>query len=474
MTRWSRLVPLLAIVMLVLAACGPSGESQSAAASEPDGSEPATSEPAASASGGEGAGGMEASGELFAYGFGYETGDVIAQTRVDVFNEQYPDVDVTFSESGFDDQGFLTALASGDAPDVVNLPRNKIGTYIARGVLQPLTDCMDQAGLDPDVFYEGARNQVTVDGEMYAVPEFYNTRIWIINNAAFEDAGLDPESFDFSDWDAIAEANEALVSNDGGLSRIGIDPKLPEFLSMWVRAAGGQVISDDGMESLLDTPEVAEAVEFGRSLIDANGGINEFTDFRNTWDFFGANNQVAADQIGAWPMEQWYLNVLAENSPDAEITVKPFVDRDGNTVTLQDGNSWAITADTDNADAACAFITTMVAKDTWVAAAQARADQREADGLPNTGVYTANSEADDVIFNEIVDLSDYPSLQEAVQVVLDGQDTAFGFPPSPAGAEFQQALTDAVNRALSGDVDVQQALSDADAEAQDAIDAAAR
>ena len=33
--------------------------------------------------------------------------------------------------------------------------------------------------------------------------------------------------------------------------------------------------------------------------------------------------------------------------------------------------------------------------------AQARADQREGEGLPNTGVYTANSEADDVIFKPV-------------------------------------------------------------------------
>ena len=95
------------------------------------------------------AAGGEVSGELFAYGFSYETGDDIAQNRVNVFTEAYPDVDISFSESGTEAQGLLAALASDDPPDVVYLPRNEAGSYIARGVLEPLDDCVERAGHRP-------------------------------------------------------------------------------------------------------------------------------------------------------------------------------------------------------------------------------------------------------------------------------------------------------------------------------------
>ena len=108
------------------------------------------------------------------------------------------------------------------------------------------------------------------------------------------------------------------------------------------------------------------------------GGRAAFLDFRDTWDFFGAENQYANDQLGAMPMEQWYLNVLAENSPDVEITVRPFETRDGEPITWADGNSWAITADSDNKEAACAFAATMTNADTWIAAA--RGSRRNASG----------------------------------------------------------------------------------------------
>jgi multiple sugar transport system substrate-binding protein len=468
-TKWNATIGIVAALAVALAACGP-GESPDATgdgAATDGGVSPPTGSP------GDAGADADVSGSLYAYGFTCTTGDIVATARFDHVTEQYPDLSVECSESSFGTgQEFLAALQAGTPPDVANVPRNVIGTYIARDLFAPLDDCIGQQGIDMGNFYDAAVNQVTVDGTVYALPEFFNTRIWIVNDAAFREAGLDPETFDFSDWDAIAAANEELLQANGQVQRIGVDPKVPEFLAMWVRANGGQLISDDGLESRLDTPEVAEALEYAYSLIQAHGTTAAFNDFRQTWDFFGGNNQVAANQIGAWPMEQWYLNVLAGNSPDAEITVHPFVSRDGEVVTLADGNSWAILAGSENYDAACAFISGMVHEDAWIAAATQRAEEREAEGQPNTGVYSGNRAADEVIFGEIVDLSDYPQFEEAVQIVVENQEGAFGFPPTPAGEEFQQALNDAVDRVINGE-DPDTALSEADAEAQAAIDAAA-
>lgn len=468
----------LFVVLLLLAACGDdgdtgaeegpadgaggeAGETEAATEAAPEGTAPAGEETAAAS---------DLSGDLFAFGFGYETGDIIAQTRVDEFREQYPDVNVDFSESGFDSQTFLSALASGDPPDLVNIPRNQIGTYIARGVLEPMDDCVSQMGIDTSVFYEAGLGQVTVDGTMYAFPEFFNSRIWILNDSAFEEAGLDPSEIDLSDWDAIAEANEQLTVNDGELTRIGLDPKLPEFLPLWAWANGAPMISEDGLDANLDDPGVAEALSFANSLHEPAGGRINFLDFRDTWDFFGASNQYATDQLAGMPMEQWYLNVLSEVSPDDAITVRPFQTREGEPITWADGNSWAITAAGENKEAACAFAATMVATDTWVAAAEARAEERAADGLPNTGVYTGNSEADDVIFNEIVDLSEFPSLQEAVQTVVEVQENAFALPPSPAAAEFENAWTSAVTAVVNNEGEAEPELAEAQQTAQAAID----
>jgi multiple sugar transport system substrate-binding protein len=470
-------------MVLALAACGPNAESPEATA---DGAEPTadtggSQAPAPSGDGSTGA--LDASGDLFVFGFSYDsTDDVVARTRVEYTEEQYPDLNVSFSESGFESTGFLTSLQSDDPPDVVRISRDIIGTYISSGRLAPLDECVANSGIDTSIYREAAIEQLTSDGTLYALPDFFDTAVWMGATAEFEEDGVDP-NLDWSDWDAIAAANEQLLTLEGDeVAEIGIDPKVAgdySMFSLWVYANGGQLLSDDGTESLLDTPEVLEALEFTKGIIDAHGGITPFLDFRNNpelnGDFFGAPNQFDLGTEAAFPMQEWYLNVMSENSPDTELTVAPFQTREGDPITFQEGQGWAIVEGTDNPDGACAFITSMVATDAWVAAAEVRQEQRESNDppLPFTGVYSGNREADEIIFGEMVDLSDTPIFEAAVNAVLEAQENAYAVPSSPAGEEFKQIVLDALDQALTGAETPEDALAAADEEAQAAIDDAA-
>ena len=460
---------LLVVLVMVLAACGPNtDEEESDAPAESTGGQPAGSD---GASPGGSAAGLEASGDIFAFGVSYETSDEIAQGRIDHFRELYPDVNVEFSESGFDSQGFLTALQSDDPPDVVRIPRTRLGTYVARGVIEPLDDCISRTGIDLGNYREAAVQQVTIDGSVYAMPEFFWVTNWLVDNELFEQAGLDPEAWDVSNWDEIAAANDALLEQTETL--VGVDPKVSDGdrFPIWVWAAGGAMLSDDGTESLLDTPEVAEALEFTKTLIDAHGGHVEFLDARGEAgaDFFGAENQFVTDTEGAFPMQQWYLNVLAGDGGQPEITAKPFMTTGGDVITYAEGDALAVTADSDNKDAACAFVTTMVTTDAWLAAQQLRVDTAES---IQTGTSTGNIEADEEIFGAMVDLSDSPTYEAAVNAFVETLDSAFAMPPSPAGEEFEQAWQAAVTAVLNGEQEAAEALAAADEEAQAAIDAA--
>ena len=55
---------------------------------------------------------------------------------------------VKITEGGFDEQQFLSAVASGAPPDLVYVDREILGTYAARGAIQPLDDCISQAQID--------------------------------------------------------------------------------------------------------------------------------------------------------------------------------------------------------------------------------------------------------------------------------------------------------------------------------------
>ena len=139
-------------------------------------------------------------------------------------------------------------------------------------------------------------------------------------------------------------AKATAVVDGGTVTRIGFDPKIPEFLPLWAKANGVDLLSEDGTEANIDDPAVVEALEYTVSLIEAQGGWGAFKSFRDSWDFFGAENQFASNQLGAFPMEDWYLNVLNENSPDVALTAKPFMGVDGQPVDFVTGGAWVIPA----------------------------------------------------------------------------------------------------------------------------------
>lgn len=404
---------------------------------------------------------------------GFTAGDEIATVRVDEFKKAYPNVELTLSEGGLDEQQFLTSVASGTPPDLVYLDRAILSTYAARGALMPLTDCIANQSIDMSQYRPVAVEQVTVNGEVYGIPEFYNSIMLIINNKALTDAGLTIDDVDTTDWAKITELNAALTRMDGDtLTRIGFDPKLPEFLPLWAAANGASLLSADGKTAQLNDPKVVEALEFAVGLHEAAGGRQNFIAFRDTWDFFGGQNQMSADQLGVFPMEQWYMNVLADVSPDADIAFKAFTDKEGNPISYVTGSAWAIPKGAANVDAACAFAKTVTSTEAWVAAATARAELRATDGKINTGVYSANIAADEAIFGDIVQPSGNEVFDNGVQTVLSVQETAFAIPANPIGAEFKQIWTDAANRVLNGEQSAQESLDQAQQEAQTALDAA--
>jgi multiple sugar transport system substrate-binding protein len=404
---------------------------------------------------------------------GFGTGDEVAKTRFDLANAAIAPSSAKASEGSFNAQQFLSAVASNTPPDLVYMERRLLGTYAAKNALTPLTDCVEREKIDMSQFREAAVTEATLNGKLYGLPDFYNNRVLMINDTAFADVGLDPATFSTSDWDQLSAATTKLTKVAGGkLQRIGFDPKIPEFLPMWARANGAALVSDDGKTAKLNDPKVVEALRYTVGLVNAQGGWAKFKSFRDSFDFFGAKNQFASNQLGAFPMEDFYLNVLAENSPKVKLTVAPFQGADGKPVDWITGNAWAIPAKSPNANQACKWIKTMTQSETWIAAAKARAAARQAAGKPFGGVFTGNKKADEVIFSDVVKPSGNPAFDKALQSVVRIQESGFAEPTLAAGEEFKAIWQDAVNRVLDGKQQPAQALAQAQQQAQAALDKA--
>jgi len=404
---------------------------------------------------------------------GFGKGDDVAESRAAIATKAVG-VPVNRPSGGFNDQQFLAAVASGNAPDIVYMGRDKVGTYAAKGALMPLTSCIKSQKIDMSQYRQAAVQSITYKNQVYGIPEFYDVRTILIDNAVLDQTHtpigwLNPAKPAL----LLKAAKQMSIVSGGKVTRIGFDPKIPEFFPLWAKAYGVDILSKDGLTPHLNDPRAIKALSYAISLINAQGGWNSFKSFRDTWDFFGSDNQVAKNQVGAWPMEQWYYNVLASSSPKVRITALQFRNLKGQPINYETGSAWAIPKGSKNPGAACTWARTMTSVSTWMAAAQNRAKIRKAANQPYTGISTGNTIADQQIYKQTY-TSINPYFDEAVKKVLDVQRFSFGIPASPASAEFTQAWTDAVNRVLAGQQTPAQALNQAQKEAVNAIKAATK
>ncbi|MFD4422343.1 extracellular solute-binding protein [Agromyces sp. NPDC058484] len=409
----------------------------------------------------------ELSGELSVMGFSGV--DEVATSRVEYTEAELGDVDVELIEGDLDIQQFLSAVASGQPPELLYADRDQVGSLAARGAIIPLDRCIEGESIDMDQFREAAVDQVTLNGHVYGIPEFNQVQVTMANASLLQAAGVAIEDVNGSDREAMSEANRVLTkSNGGSLSVIGVDSKLPEFLPLWVAGAGGALLSDDGRTAMLDSPEVVESLTWAVGIYEDQGGFSAVKAFRDSADFFGAGNQFATNVLGAMPMEQWYINVLNEVSPDAPMAFDTVRDTSGEPIAYASGSAWAIPSGTENAEAACRWAKAMTSVDAWRTAADARLALREEEGKPFTGILTGNSVADEEIKGMVT--SGGEPWDSGIEAMYEANDHTFSLPANPADAEFEQAVQDAVNSVLNGEATPEEALADAQQTAQKALD----
>jgi multiple sugar transport system substrate-binding protein len=399
---------------------------------------------------------------------GWSTGDEVGTSRVEFAKQQNPDLSIVADQNGFDQQKFATTMAGGAPPTGVSMDRQLLATYAAKGFLQPLDGCIAAQGIDMSQFYPEAVQESTWDGHVYGIPEFYTTRGLYVNLAALKDAGISEADVTTADWDGVRTLADKLYRAKGDKpDRIGFDPKLPEFLPLWAMAAGGSIVDDTGAPTL-DSPAVVDALTWAVSLINDQGGWASFKSFRDTWDFFGADNEFAADQIGVMPYEQWYVNVLAGSGGKADFTVLPIKAKDGSDLTFETGSSLAIPTGSANAGGMCAAMKVLTSTDAWLAAGAAREQKIEKDGGAFTGIFSANKAANEAIRTKYVKPTGDSNLDTAIATFYDSLDAAKMIPSSPAGQEIQQDYQQAVTSALGG-TDPAQALQQAQQAAMQAF-----
>jgi multiple sugar transport system substrate-binding protein len=215
-------------------------------------------------------------------------------------------------------QLLLTAFAAGRGPDVFNDTIANQYPYIVNERVAPVdSQAMGYASLE-DVYagyLEGTLDPVTFDGNLYGIPLEVTNWVIFLNKNVFEDAGLDPEADYPKTWEEMMEVSERLVIRDGEIiQRRGFDFRYPyylEFLVPMVEQLGGQLISDDGTEAIVDDAAWLHVLGYMREWGPHGRNLGSPT-YRNARALFNFDN----DDIAMAHTGQYQIARIQADNPE--------------------------------------------------------------------------------------------------------------------------------------------------------------
>lgn len=278
------------------------------------------------------------------------------QNQVDMFMEEYPEIDVEVVNVGQGAphyQKLRTALESGQgAPDVAQVEFQHLSSFTLGNYLLDLAP-YGASELEGE-YAEWIWDQVTQDDAVYGIPQDVGPLGLLYREDLLTAAGIEPPAT----WDAFVEAARTyraanpdsyltnFPGNDGG-----------QFVSLlW--QAGARPFAYDGAETVsieLGTPEVAKVIDLWNTMVQ-DDLIATDPDFTDQWYQGLANGKYAA-----WPAAAWgpvFLQGTAGNTSGLwRATTIPQWE-DGETVSSNWGGSTdAVIASSENPIAAAELAT---------------------------------------------------------------------------------------------------------------------
>ncbi|WP_080146779.1 sugar ABC transporter substrate-binding protein [Marinilactibacillus piezotolerans] len=160
----------------------------------------------------------------------------------------------------------LTAVASGEGPDVVQMGSTYMAEFVDAGALMDISEYIEsEEALSPDNFFEGNVATTMFEDNYYAVPWYTETRALYYRTDLLEEVGY-PEGP--STWDELYDA--AVQLSERGDNMYGFDINLQEqtFGPMFAMQNGSEVITEDNT-AVMNEPEFVEAIEYLHSFAEA-------------------------------------------------------------------------------------------------------------------------------------------------------------------------------------------------------------
>ncbi|WP_432476693.1 sugar ABC transporter substrate-binding protein [Nocardioides sp. GXQ0305] len=418
MRRTTTSIALLAAASLALTACG---REEGGAGAEAQSEE---------ISGG------EATGTLEVWAMGTE-GEVLQDFSA-AFEEANPDVTVKVTAVPWDSahDKLAGAIASGETPDVSLVGTTWMGEFAEAGGLMPTPEGLVEEG----DFFPGAWESTEVGGTSYGVPWYVETRVLYYRTDLAEKAGWDEAPQTWDELKTFAQDMESKGDAEYGLSLQPGQTGSWQTMMPFAWSNDASLTNEDGTEYTIDSPEMAEALEYYTSYFKEELSPSRLLDPGELETGF------AKGTYGSFVSGPWHTGLVEDQgvTPD-QYAVAPMPGPDGAPgSSFVGGGDLVVFKDSDNADSAWKYVQ-------WL----------------------SEPETQQAFYDEVGDLPAVQSAWETGELAEDEQlqvfgtqlETAVSPPAVPTWEQVAAAIDTITEQASKGDLPADEAVKQMQSEA---------
>jgi len=197
----------------------------------------------------------------------------------------------------------LTAFAGDALPDLCQLGNTWVPEFEALNALEPLDAFVSATQLPVSDFFPGVFEANRIDGVLYGVPWYVDTRLLYYRTDMLRDAGFPEPPQTWSEWSEMLAAIKRMV----GPRRYSVLLPLNEFEQLLVFALQqpGELLRDNGRYGNFRSADFRRALEFYYGMFERQWAPRMTnTQVSNVWDEFG-NGLFAFYMSGPWNIAEF-------------------------------------------------------------------------------------------------------------------------------------------------------------------------
>jgi ABC-type glycerol-3-phosphate transport system substrate-binding protein len=302
----------------------------------------------------------------------YDATDVIIKDLISQYQQENPHVTINFEIQRDVDHRTKTLLtiAAGSGPDMFDIPNDMHLRYAESGLLAEIPhDLWGGKEAYEQYWEDGTVDAIRVDGKDYSIPGEWGAipGAYFVNTRLAEEAGLEWKQYQEKPitWDELPEwAAKMTVKDDSGrITRDGFllhhsygAARTYAFFEDIFLKKGGKVLSDDNKQSLLNTDEGYESMQYLYDLVyKYEASLLRPKDPEGNSGKLAKEESASGTQLGYWAYGT-FDTVNPESAPYIKALIAPQVAGKPEIFHSGPGWNWAVNGKSKVADEAFQFL----------------------------------------------------------------------------------------------------------------------